>query len=732
MSVNIINSIYFENFYNYYGSYENNTYNFKEGLNIVVADNGAGKSKFFNGILWLLKDIVYDSELNKDDKVEDVTFKIISDKAKDETSLGDSVRVGVKLSYQDSKFEYIVEKYFYSKRIEEGNPLHEKCWKSEAIEQEVSKRDLDLKTFHQVYSLEDQQRILDNIILKGLQPYALLQGEEIDNMIDFSTKDSLDKAINKLTNINRVKELVELSDYLLRRSDKDFDSMRKHHTKNANEFDEKLEKKEELVSDLAKNEKLLQATIDTLNSSKEERSNLLNSITNSKKRSEFRNKISEFEKEKLILSKEYENLLNNINSYFFNPEYSWLLMNLDGEMKTFSNIRDEFLEKRMKRKLRNELPTDIFTTVLPDGSPDFVSLEKMIGQEICFVCGREAKKGSDEWLYMKKVKDRPKPDLLKEQLSKNDFKDFFGDIQINAQEYYRKIIGINESVKQLKSKAAKYENEIREVLKKKEQAGEELFQFGGSSTSNNEKDKDKNILESYANANQRIGQCNIEIVKYKKEIDNLKISIDNVDKRISELGGSDLPKEYKETTELLTDISKIIGNTKDRIFSEILTRLETNSNKHFQNLTAGNNVDGGILKLSKTSGETVILEVVDKSGNPITGLSEGFQRMKKLAVVMAIISSRYNKQTFDYPLIADAPLSAFGKGFIEGFFNEVPNVFNQSIILVKELYDKERESHLTETGERILKKSEIGSFYLNEIEENKSQIERETKIICYK
>ena len=127
-----------------------------------------------------------------------------------------------------------------------------------------------------------------------------------------------------------------------------------------------------------------------------------------------------------------------------------------------------------------------------------------------------------------------------------------------------------------------------------------------------------------------------------------------------------------------------------------------------------------------------MIEVVDKNNNLITGLSEGFQRMKKLAVIMAIISSRPNQQTFDYPLIADAPISAFGKAFIEGFFNEVPNVFTQSIILVKELYDRETTSRLSATGARILKRPEIGSFYLNEIEENKSQSERITKIICYK
>lgn len=42
----IINSISFNNFFNYYGGYDETRYEFEEGINIVVADNGAGKSKF--------------------------------------------------------------------------------------------------------------------------------------------------------------------------------------------------------------------------------------------------------------------------------------------------------------------------------------------------------------------------------------------------------------------------------------------------------------------------------------------------------------------------------------------------------------------------------------------------------------------------------------------------------------------------------------------------------------
>lgn len=727
----IINSISFQNFYNYYGNYENNTYQFKEGLNIVVADNGAGKSKFFNGILWILKDLVYDSELKAEYKVKDVTFKVISDKAKEETAVDENIKVGVKLSYQDSKNEYIVEKYFYSKRACEGKALDEKCWRLNGIEQEISSRDLYLKTYKQVYDIEEQKRIINNIILPGLQPYALLQGEEIDNIIDFSKRNSLNEAINKLTNINKLKDLVSLSQYLFGRSTKDLDSQRKIHTKNKNAVEEKLTEKEELINKLAEKETLLQTTIETLNCSKEEKDRLMNSITNAEKRNEFRNKINKLEEEKDILTTRYEDFLNKINTCFFDSDYAWILMELDGKMKSFSNIHDNYIEKRERKKIENEQIVSAFISLLPDGSPDYVSLEKMLEQEICFVCGREAKMDSEEWLYMKKVKERPNIESQK-KTSNNDLRSFFSEIQMNTQQYYRKIIGIKESIQKARLDANKYEDRIRDILKQKEDAEQELFQFGGVLNNKSETEKDTNSLQIFANANQRIGQCNIEIQKYQKEIESLISRIANIDSEITNLSSSDLPKEYGETAAILNDTQKIFTNTKNHIFSNILERLETNSNKHFQKLTSGNNINGGVLKLSQTSDETAVIEVVDENENPITGSSEGFQRMKKLAVVMAIISSRNENQVFDYPLIADAPLSAFGKGFIEGFFDEVPNVFNQSIILVKELYDRGKDNKLSESGEKILGKPEVGCFYINEIEENKSQAERKTTIYRYK
>jgi DNA sulfur modification protein DndD len=85
--------------------------------------------------------------------------------------------------------------------------------------------------------------------------------------------------------------------------------------------------------------------------------------------------------------------------------------------------------------------------------------------------------------------------------------------------------------------------------------------------------------------------------------------------------------------------------------------------------------------------------------NELAGLGTGFQRMKQLSIVMAIISSKIGNKQFDYPFISDAPFSEFGDNFINNFFKIAPNVFIQSIIFIKELYDPASENYLNELGQ---------------------------------
>ena len=103
----LIKSIAFENFYNYYGSYKDNLYEFTEGINIINADNNMGKSKFYNGFLWILDDKVYDSDDKRFWDAKASYERMASAKAKREEN---SFIMGVRIVFENDGIEYTIER----------------------------------------------------------------------------------------------------------------------------------------------------------------------------------------------------------------------------------------------------------------------------------------------------------------------------------------------------------------------------------------------------------------------------------------------------------------------------------------------------------------------------------------------------------------------------------------------------------------------------------------------
>ncbi len=170
----IINSISFKNFFNYYGDYDTTKYDFEEGVNVVVADNGAGKSKFFNAFLWLFYDEVLDSDDKRRKSVKNFAVKIISDKAKNETSIGDSIETGIKVEYSTGRYKFQIIKSFVATRI--GEKLSDfDSWQITMNDMEVDKTDHILPKYKPVYDAEEKQKIISQLILPTLRQYSFLR-----------------------------------------------------------------------------------------------------------------------------------------------------------------------------------------------------------------------------------------------------------------------------------------------------------------------------------------------------------------------------------------------------------------------------------------------------------------------------------------------------------------------------------------------------------------------------
>lgn len=191
----IIKSISFHNFYNYYGSYEDNTYTFTEGINIINADNNMGKSKFYNGFLWILRDEVYDSDEKKIMPVDESYYKMISGKARREYN---ELTIGVRIVFVNDDICYTVTK--------EVNCKHDDEWNFNATTEVIkTEGNEDLP----IYDKSEKDEAIRKMIPCEMEKYSLLQGESMERLVDLSTLKGLESTINVLADMSNLIQMCE-------------------------------------------------------------------------------------------------------------------------------------------------------------------------------------------------------------------------------------------------------------------------------------------------------------------------------------------------------------------------------------------------------------------------------------------------------------------------------------------------------------------------------------------
>lgn len=710
----LIKSISFENFYNYYGSFDQNKYDFTAGVNIINADNNMGKSKFYNGLTWLLADQVYDSDLNRFLDANESLIKMASGKAKAEETKFD---VGVRIVFDNNGITYILKKFANFFTID-GKLGHS------ASKLEIIKRENNADT--PILDREEQKKIIDReFIPLTLRPYALLQGESMDSIVDLSSKQALSRTIDTLAEISTLKGICELSKNLAKKAEllfKQIDSQNSENNKAKRSDTERRDKFTEQRDKLSSDLEAAEAEKSAAESRKEE---LDAYMSNSTKRIEIRSRLERVNIRIEEKKKEIEKIETSITKLLFDEDTPWLLMGLDNELETFSAKRTKYVQDNAVQNNDGAL-----VIMLPEGSPDTSSLERMLKTEVCEVCGQPAHKGSDAWNHIKLILERPK----KVSTARNDFGQFYGVLERTASSYSRTIPRISEKINELKDHLDDLRDELGQLLESKEEIFTELNNAGGNAS--NSEFSDRAILQDFNLAIETINKKEKEIETLQTSISQLNSSIGKLNSQLAKYVKNAETEKYEEFSALMKEIELIIAETKDAIFDRTIHILEEQANEKYIQLTEGNQSSGGKLVFKKDH-DVVNVSIRDINNGVITGLGTGFQRMKQLAIVMAIISAKIgNEKKFDYPFISDAPFSEFGENFISNFFKVAPSVFSQCIILIKELYDPKSKDFLTPFGHKVLdtmKSNDMpGTFYVNIIQEKADTTGLVTSHKCYK
>jgi DNA sulfur modification protein DndD len=728
----IINSISFQNFFNYFGEFDDNRYELEDGVNIIVADNGAGKSKFFNAFLWLFNNQILDSDDKAPKNIENIYVKVVSDKAKNETPIGDIVDCGIEIEYTyGTRFKYRLIKSFSLTRISE-NISDKNSWQYIPNDVEVYKTELVLPKYKPVYDEDEKRNIIDKLIMPSFRKYSFLQGEEVDAMIDFSKKSSIEEAVQNLTDIKKYEKLVEITEYVKAKAENDLNSQNKASSEQNERLEQAIESKSQLQQTVDNELKKLSEFEKTYEDAETEKNELDRIYANAEKRKELDDKLKEANKKFSEAASDYEEFLERINNRFFDGNFAWISMGFDDVVLEFQRLDEQFNEERYKKKVLLEVKEDHnnYLHILPINSPDAMSLNDMIKNEHCYVCNRPARKGTHEHKHLVELRDRPTNADKKETFVKNDLRNFLGDLKVNAQPFYGKIGSIKNSILSTKNKEIELRdrvNNLKDKVKSLKDQRKDILVAGKDSETTA-----STIISQYQGSIKRMENATTKIDDFlKPKINKLKIDIKNIADEIESFSQSqDIPQGFKDNYSIAKDLADATVKAKDRVYDDMISLLESHANRHFQELIASNDLAGGILKFDKTPSGSIAFNYIDTKGNIVYGSSEGFQRMKKFSVVMAIISA--NTSQYNYPLLADAPISAFGEGFTEGFFEATGKVFPQSIVLVKELYKSSDEMKINDLGKRLLKDDKVKTMYVNQVKEGAEQIDLSTTKIKLK
>ncbi|MHA7099517.1 hypothetical protein [Roseivirga pacifica] len=726
----IIDSISLSNFFNFYGSYERNIYEFNEGLNVIVADNMFGKTKLFSAFSWILMDEVIDSdtENGKAAPVESFMHQMISDKAKAEASMDESIRCGVLLKFSDDDFDYEVEKSITGTRVGDGSPTDLKNWDCALNEVTVYKKDKAQFDFVSIFDSQDKTKIINKIIKPEFRQYALLRGEAVDQILDFSNRNSLKVAIDTLANVSKVDTLINLTKYFEKRADKDLQNERKRHLTDERLFESTVKERNQIIKQLSNAEKNLKKDREELVKAKAHRDELLYLVSTATDRQKIRGERNLVEQKLELIDEKHSELLNSLQDRFFDPYSAWLFYKSGHYEENFNKIRDNYIEDQKEKRIISEIRggDHSFLTKLPEGSPDSYSLRKMLKEEKCFVCGRIASEHSEPWNHIKNVLDSH-TQTSNASKSRHKFNSLLDTLMKSASALSARIERVDQHVNSIKLEDKSFREEKRKLRARYEDFKNELLGLGSS-----REEKDEITINQFEGATRRVERNERNIKDKEKEIVSLSAKLETKNRELESLAGQGLNGIYERQLSILSDINQIANNTRSQLLDEIIEKLEEKSNEYYQLLTESSSVDGGYIRIRRKEDDTFSVELEDEKGNKQYGLSEGYQRMKKLAVIMGIIASK-DEGRLEYPLIADAPLSTFGKGLIEGFFRQVPQVFHQSIIMVKDLYDGASSDYLNDIGRDVMHKikSTSGSLHINLVDKGQPQLDRETLIKRY-
>lgn len=681
-----LNKIIIKNFRSYYGE---NCFELSDGLTLVIGDNGDGKTTFFEALEWLF-------DTSKDNKSE----SNISEMRKAEMGIGDSDEVSVTMTFDHRGEKEICKKFIFEKDTNGS----------------VRTRDFSFVGYEIVGAeryKRDGKILLESCFDTVIRRYCLFKGERELNVFDNNT--ALKTLVDTFSGIKQFDNLVELTTYFEQQSDNLVTKELK-----------KDKKQEEVIKRLEYELSKVQSDI----------SDVRHDISIKEKA------VSDYETRLRVLEENQDACenLQDINARieqkkieqrrlmgYINLDYNAMLLDDMWILRAFPSILSEYQKKvsslsREKRKLQKaederiavekgkqeaikeiqKLAND--TTLLPWNLPDKETLQEMIDDEICKVCGRPAEKGSDAYNFMVNKLNEYLDHIRKEseaaQQQETPIKPLFENTYINelhtrsiqlSGDTEQELMGLATAIADRLSFVQSRKQDLERVNKDLTEAEDAKMQLLIQTPDLTEEMLIKNFKD-FKGLSDSSKRASLDLQELNHELEVLEAQKQELKERQNQIVPSNgIVRVYQKVHITLERIMKAFEAAKNRNVEEFIQTLEEQANIYLKKLNADD--FRGVIKIKRTADGSARINLYSSNDTLIANPGGAQKTTMYMSVLFAISKITTLKRDEDYPLIFDAPTSSFGEFKEDIFYNIIDNIDKQCVIFTKDLlrYDRDTE-----------------------------------------
>jgi len=682
----ILKKIELSNFMCYSGP--NNKFEFEDGINLIIGDNGYGKSKLFDAFYWVMYDQLFDTGRKEFRDTRFMKKQVISDKAIHDAEEGMiTAMVAITLQQNERGHEYSLERRYSVRK------LSDRIQEEEGSNFTIRKTELGLGTGMILTDEDEVARIKGFVLPDNIKPYMWFQGEQVESIIDFNKDASLTQAINVLSNISQYDGIIEVADSLKEAVDKEYNKKLREQSKDRDKSEQLEAHRKKLVEEIAYHSGQIAKLKDNQSIAEEKSETLLQRVATAEQIRDHANK----QQQKQTQLEQVNEDLNEERTFFHKRLFTskWVLKGTEGLFEKFGEKYGAYEQKklRLEAELHAKLAQEAnmkkaMQTRLPADVPEPIHVQRMLDEEKCLVCDRPAEKGSEPWNKMKELLDRSREeirDLEEETISKHQFGPELKRLYTNGLSLQPTIRGVDRDIADTRKTIKKYETrskDLRGDLEKLASAIQSLI-----SDSNLSVDAASNLTHEFSAQKDSVLRFSTESSTLEHSVAQRKRELASINEQLQSLVTGELPAFLLEKVSVLSDLQTVTHATRQRVFKELVSMLENEANQHYSAMTSGNLSARGLIKLKELPNGNYLPELVDEQGSVLMNLNTGNIILIKLATIMAIISARQGTSATNlYTLITDAPMSVFGEDYTLGFCKTVSKVYRQSIIMSKEFY----------------------------------------------